>query len=279
MYNKLLVEEIVKKALIEDMNHADITTDVLIDEDSISKAVITAKEPGVLAGIDVAETVFKTLDGNVHFEALKFDGERIKAGEDLVFIKGKTRGILKGERVALNLVQRMSGIATLSREYYELVQDTKTRIVDTRKTTPGLRILEKYAVRMGGCHNHRFNLSDAVMIKDNHIEAVGSITKAIEKARRTLPHTVKIEVEVESLDELKEALASQADIIMLDNMDTEMMKRAVEINDGRAMLEASGKITKERIKDIASIGVDVISVGALTHSVKALDISLNIIKR
>jgi len=277
MYNQLMVEEIIKKGLIEDINYTDITTDLLIEEDSISEAVMTAKESGVVAGLKVAETVFKLLDGQIDFQALKSDGDQVAQGEDLSLVKGKTRTILKGERLALNLIQRMSGIATKSREYAELVKGTKTRITDTRKTTPGLRILEKYAVRVGGCHNHRFNLSDAVMIKDNHIEAVGGITKAIEKARLAIPHTVKIEVEVESLVQLKEALAAKADIIMLDNMDLELMKKAVEITRGRAILEASGKITKERIKDIAAIGVDVISVGALTHSVRAMDISLNII--
>lgn len=277
MLNQIIIDEIIKNALIEDMNYGDITTDTLIEENGTSLAVITAKQAGVVAGLSVAGRVFEMLDSDISFQALKSDGDTIQKGEMIAKIKGKTRAILKGERLALNLLQRMSGIATKAREYSELVKGTGTRIADTRKTTPSLRILEKYAVRMGGCHNHRFNLSDAVMIKDNHIEAVGGIAKAIKKVRMTVSHTVKIEVEVQSLEQLEEAIAAKADIIMLDNMDVDTMKKAVEINNGRAVLEASGNITSERIKEISAIGVDIISVGALTHSVKALDISLNII--
>jgi len=277
LLNQIIIDEIIKNALIEDMNYGDITTDTLIEENGTSLAVITAKQAGVVAGLSVAGRVFEMLDSDISFQALKSDGDTIQKGEMIAKIKGKTRAILKGERLALNLLQRMSGIATKAREYSELVKGTGTRIADTRKTTPSLRILEKYAVRMGGCHNHRFNLSDAVMIKDNHIEAVGGIAKAIKKVRMTVSHTVKIEVEVQSLEQLEEAIAAKADIIMLDNMDVDTMKKAVEINNGRAVLEASGNITSERIKEISAIGVDIISVGALTHSVKALDISLNII--
>lgn len=277
MLNQIIIDEIIKNALTEDMNYGDITTDALIEENSTALAIITAKQAGVIAGLSVANRVFELLDNNISFQALKSDGDVIQEGEKIAEIKGRTRAILKGERLALNLLQRMSGIATKAREYSELIKGTGTRIADTRKTTPGLRILEKYAVRMGGCHNHRFNLSDAVMIKDNHIKAAGGISKAVKKIRMTLSHTVKIEVEVESLEQLEEAIAARADIIMLDNMDIETMKRAVEINKGRAILEASGNITSERINEISAIGVDVISVGALTHSVKALDISLNII--
>lgn len=277
MLNQIIIDEIIKNALIEDMNYGDITTDTLIEENGTSLAVITAKQAGVVVGLSVAGRVFEMLDSDISFQALKSDGDTIQKGEMIAKIKGKTRAILKGERLALNLLQRMSGIATKAREYSELVKGTGTRIADTRKTTPSLRILEKYAVRMGGCHNHRFNLSDAVMIKDNHIEAVGGIAKAIKKVRMTVSHTVKIEVEVQSLEQLEEAIAAKADIIMLDNMDVDTMKKAVEINNGRAVLEASGNITSERIKEISAIGVDIISVGALTHSVKALDISLNII--
>lgn len=277
MYNQFLVEELVKKALIEDMNYGDLTTDLLIEESRISTARMTAKEDGVVAGLPVAEKVFKLLDPAMTFTFLKKDGDWVKKGEDLAEIKGTTKNILKGERVALNLIQRMSGIASKAREYAEAVVGYPVRIVDTRKTTPGLRMLEKYSVRMGGCHNHRFNLSDAVMIKDNHIQAVGSITEAVRRARHHIPHTTKIEVEVESLQQLKEALEAGADIIMLDNMDTATMEKAVEINGNRAILEASGNITKERLKEIAAIGIHVISVGALTHSVRAMDISLNIL--
>lgn len=278
MLNKLMVEEIIRNALKEDMNYGDITTDTLIGEESISVARMTAKEDGVIAGLAVAEMTFKILDQSISFIPLKKDGDMVKKGEHMAEIKGSTRGILKGERLALNLIQRMSGIATMAKAYADGVAGYPTRIVDTRKTTPGLRILEKYAIRMGGCHNHRFNLSDAVMIKDNHIKAVGSITKAIEITRQNIPHTMKIEVEVESLAQLQEALEAKADIIMLDNMDTANMKKAVEITAGRAILEASGNITKERLREIAEIGIDVISVGALTHSVRAMDISLNIVK-
>ncbi|QZY55007.1 carboxylating nicotinate-nucleotide diphosphorylase [Crassaminicella profunda] len=277
MYNKFLVEKIIKNALIEDMNYGDTTTDLLIDDASFSEAYMIAKETGVVAGLLVAESVFKLLDENISFKVLKKDGTLVKKGEKIAEIKGSTKNILKGERLALNLLQRMSGIASASRRYADLVKEYQTRVVDTRKTTPNLRILEKYAVRVGGCYNHRFNLSDAVMIKDNHIKAVGSIKKAVERIRENIPHTTKIEVEVTSLKELEEALKARADIIMLDNMDLETMKRAVESTKGRAILEASGNITLERIKDIAKIGVDVISVGALTHSVKAMDISLLII--
>lgn len=277
MYNQWMVEEIIKNALMEDMNYGDLTTDTLIDEHSMTKARMTAKEEGVIAGLPVAERVFQMIDGEICFIPFKKDGDTVKKGEDIAEIRGRTRSILKGERVALNLMQRMSGIATQARSYADAVRGYATRIADTRKTTPGLRGLEKYAVRVGGCYNHRFNLSDGVMIKDNHIKAVGSITKAIERARRHVPHTVKIEVEVETLEQLQEALEAKADIIMLDNMDTDTMKQAVAMAKGKVLLEASGNITKERLKEIAQLGIDVISVGALTHSVKAMDISLNIL--
>jgi nicotinate-nucleotide pyrophosphorylase (carboxylating) len=276
--NQLIVEEIIRNGLKEDMNYGDITTDTLIPAENTAEASMIAKEDGVIAGLAVAEMTFKMVDAGLSFMSFKKDGDTVKKGEHIAEIKGSTRGILKAERLALNLIQRMSGIATLAKSYADEVEEYPTRVVDTRKTTPGLRVLEKYAVRMGGCHNHRFNLSDAVMIKDNHIKAVGSITKAIEMARQNIPHTMKIEIEVESLIQLQEALEAKADIIMLDNMDTNTMKEAVKINGGRAILEASGNITKERLREIAEIGIDVISVGALTHSVKSLDISLNIIK-
>jgi nicotinate-nucleotide pyrophosphorylase (carboxylating) len=277
MFNKFLVEKIIENALIEDMNYGDLTTDLLIEDSSISKAIMIAKEDGVIAGIPIAERVFKLLDQNMVFDANKKDGDDIKQGEQIAVIQGSTINILKGERLALNLIQRMSGIASQAKRYADAVKDYPTKIVDTRKTTPGLRVLEKYSVRMGGCYNHRFNLSDAVMIKDNHIKAMGSITNAIEKARKHIPHTIKIEVEVESLEQLKEALKAKADIIMLDNMDLETMKEAVSLAKGKAILEASGNITIEKVRSIAEIGIDIISVGALTHSVRAMDISLKIV--
>jgi nicotinate-nucleotide pyrophosphorylase (carboxylating) len=277
MFNKFLVEKIIENALIEDMNYGDLTTDLLIEDSSISKAIMIAKEDGVIAGIPIAERVFKLLDQNMVFDANKKDGDDIKQGEQIAVIQGSTINILKGERLALNLIQRMSGIASQAKRYADAVKDYPTKIVDTRKTTPGLRVLEKYSVRMGGCYNHRFNLSDAVMIKDNHIKAMGSITNAIEKARKHIPHTIKIEVEVESLEQLKEALKAKADIIMLDNMDLETMKEAVSLAKGKAILEASGNVTIEKVRSIAEIGIDIISVGALTHSVRAMDISLKIV--
>ncbi|WP_110942940.1 carboxylating nicotinate-nucleotide diphosphorylase [Inediibacterium massiliense] len=274
MYNQFLVEKIIKNALIEDMNDKDLTTDLLIEDDLYSTAYMIAKEEGVLAGILVAKKVFTMLDTDISFEILKEDGSILKKGEKIVKIKGKTKSILKGERTALNLLQRMSGIASLTNKYVDTIKEYPTRIVDTRKTTPNLRILEKYAVSIGGGYNHRFNLSDAVMIKDNHIKAVGGIKEAIQKAKRNIPHTAKIEIEVTSLEELKEALDEGVDIIMLDNMDLLTMEKAVKINNKQSILEASGNITIERVKEIAAIGVDIISVGALTHSVKAMDISL-----
>jgi nicotinate-nucleotide pyrophosphorylase (carboxylating) len=277
LLNQFLAEDIIKIAIKEDINYGDITSDILIDENSKSEAIITAKEEGVIAGISVAEMVFKVIDESIIFIPIKKDGEEVARGESIAKIAGNTRSILKGERVALNLIQRMSGIATKSRSYAQLVQGMPVRIVDTRKTTPGLRALEKYAVRVGGCYNHRFNLSDAVLIKDNHIKAVGSITKAVEKCREQVPHTVKIEVEVENLEQLKEAIKAKADIVMLDNMDKETMKKAVEINNESLILEASGNMSIEKVKEIAEIGIHIISVGALTHSVKAMDLSLNII--
>ncbi|SCX82576.1 carboxylating nicotinate-nucleotide diphosphorylase [Alkaliphilus peptidifermentans] len=277
MINQIYVNEIIKRAIIEDLNFGDITTDTLINDEMTGKAIITAKENGVIAGLKVIEEVFKILDADLKLTHLKKDGDEIKAGEDFVIIEGRMINILKGERIALNFLQRMSGIATKAKVYNDLVKDYNVRIVDTRKTTPGLRGLEKYAVKAGGCNNHRYNLSDAVLIKDNHIKAVGSISEAIKKCKKDLSHTVKIEIEVENLQQLKEALKAGADIILLDNMDVETMKEAVEIAKGKAILEASGNITEDRVKAIAATGVDIISIGALTHSVKALDISLNII--
>lgn len=259
------------------MNNGDITTDNLIDEESVSTAEVSAKENGVVAGLDVAKQTFYMLDENIDFINLVEDGASVKKGDIIARIKGKTRAILSGERTALNFMQRMSGIATNASEYAKRIKKYKTRVVDTRKTTPGLRLIEKYAVKVGGGHNHRYNLSDAVMIKDNHIKAAGGIGNAINSIREVIPHTVKIEVEVESLEGLREALEAKADIIMLDNMSIEAMTEAVRINDGRAILEASGNITLETLETVAATGVDVISVGALTHTVKALDISLNII--
>lgn len=274
--DRFLIEDTIKQALIEDMNNGDMTSEYLIEDSLNGKAIITAKQDGVVCGLDVSRVAFDIVDNSIEFTKLKSDGERVIKGEDLAVVKGSIKSILKGERVALNFLQRMSGIATKSREISKKVEGFDVRVVDTRKTTPGLRIFEKYAVNIGGCFNHRFNLSDAVMIKDNHIEAVGSIKEAVDKARKNIPHTTKIEVEVKNLEELRQALDSNADIIMLDNMDLDTMKKAVEITQKKAILEASGNIDSESILEVARTGVDIISVGALTHSFNSMDISLNI---
>lgn len=277
MVNQFILEDFIKEAIKEDLNNGDLTTDYLISDKSISRAVMTAKEDGIIAGLFVAKKVFEMIDDTIIFQLLVKDGEKVKKGQDIVKIKGKTGSILKAERLALNLLQRMSGIATMAGKFVELVEAYDVRIVDTRKTTPNLRFLEKAAVRLGGAMNHRYNLSDAVMIKDNHIKAAGSITNAVTKIRKNVPHTVKIEVEVQTLEQLKEALSADADIIMLDNMDNATRAEAVKITNNKAILEASGGINEETIVEVAKTGVDVISVGALTHSYKSLDISLNLV--
>lgn len=272
----LYVDDIIKKALLEDINYIDVTTDNLIPEDAQNKAQLIAKADGVLCGIDVAFRVFETLQSDITLIKHINDGEKVKKGDIIADISGKTRAILKAERTALNLLQHMSGIATATNRYVEIVKGTKANIVDTRKTLPGLRAIQKYAVTVGGGKNHRFNLSDAAMLKDNHIDAAGGIKQAVYSLREKIGHMTKIEVEVRDLDELRQALDSNCDIIMLDNMSPEIMKRAVEITNGKSVLEASGGITDETLRAVAETGVDIISVGALTHSVKAFDISLKI---
>ncbi len=278
MLNSFYIDNLIKNAISEDINYIDVTSDYLIDENAENTAQFIAKADGVLCGIDAALRVFELLEPGIKCEKLISDGETVKKGDIIARISGKTRAILKGERTALNLVQHMSGIATAAHEYAEIVKGTNACIVDTRKTLPGLRALQKYAVMCGGCKNHRYNLSDAAMLKDNHIDAAGGITNAVNKLRSKIGHMVKIEVEVRNLDELREALNAKCDIIMLDNMSCDMMREAVEITAGRAVLEASGGITKETLRAVAETGVDIISVGALTHSVKAFDISLKISK-
>lgn len=268
------VDEIIVLALKEDMHYGDITTDILMDDMKQSRAQLVAKEKGVVAGCGIFERVFLLLNQDIAISFYKHDGDHVKKGDVLAEISGQTKTLLKAERTALNIIQRLSGIATMTNQLVKETEGIPVRIVDTRKTTPGLRALEKYAVRVGGGYNHRFNLSDAVMIKDNHIHAVGSIKKAITMAKAQIPHTMKVEIEVENLHQLQEALEAQADIIMLDNMTISQMKEAVSMTKGKAILEASGNITKDTIKEVVHTGVDVISVGAITHSVKALDISL-----
>lgn len=274
MLNAFEIDKIILAGLKEDMPFGDITTDNLIDEASQSEAVLIAKDTGVIAGIDIAKRVFEILDKNVVFEKKIVDGERVKSGDIIAEIKGNTRALLKGERTALNLLQHLSGIATKTMNLCDKIKGTKSKVVDTRKTTLGLRALEKYAVRVGGGNNHRFSLSDGVMIKDNHIKAAGGIKEAVKKIREKIPHTIKIEVETETLEQVKEALEAGADIIMLDNMGGDKIKKAVKIVSGKAVIEASGNVDSDSISAIAEAGVDIVSVGSLTHSVSAFDISM-----
>ena len=274
--NPLYLDDIIKTALLEDIHYCDVTTDYLIPENQQSDARFTAKAEGVVCGTEAAVRVFQLVDSSVKYEILKKDGEPVQKGEVILTLSGMTRALLKGERTALNLIQHMSGIATMANRYTKIVEGTNATIADTRKTLPGLRPLQKYAVMAGGARNHRYNLSDAAMLKDNHIDAAGGITKAITALRQKVGHMTKIEVETRNLDELQEALAAGADIIMLDNMSPALMKEAVAITAGRALLEASGGITDETLREVAESGVDIISIGALTHSVKAFDISMYI---
>ncbi len=272
------VDDIIKRALAEDINYIDITTDNLIRGDSRGTASIISKADGVLCGIDVFRRVFLLLDNSFEMESFYKDGDTIKKGCLIAKLSGKTAMLLKGERTALNLLQHMSGIATETALYAKELKGYSAKITDTRKTLPSLRALQKYAVITGGGKNHRFNLSDAVMIKDNHIDACKGITAAVEMIKEKIGHTVAIEVETRNIDEVKEALKAGADIIMLDNMSFDMMKEAVKIVDKRALLEASGNITLSRLKEVADTGVDIISSGSLTNSVKAFDISMKIDK-
>lgn len=275
--NQFYVDNLIKTALLEDINYVDITTDYLIPEDQENEAKFLAKADGVLCGIEVALRVFTLIQPDFQYEVFIHDGEEVKKGDIIAKIKGKTRTILKGERTALNLLQHMSGISSMTNRIVKIVEGTNASIADTRKTLPGMRPLQKYAVTVGGGKNHRFNLSDAAMLKDNHIDAGGGITNAVTKLRTKLGHMAKVELEVRTLDELREALSVDVDVIMLDNMDNDTMREAVKIADGKALLEASGGITEETIRSVAETGVDIISIGALTHSVKAFDISLKII--
>lgn len=270
----LYLNELIEKSLKEDIGTGDITTLSTIPAEKTITGTFLAKENGILCGMEVVEKVFAFVSPEISLEILKKDGDAIQKGDVIARVSGNARCILTGERLALNLLQHMSGIATRTREAVDQIAGTSARIADTRKTTPGLRVLEKYAVRVGGGSNHRFNLADGVLIKDNHIAAAGGITAAVKMARENIPHTLKIEVEIETFEELEEALAAGADIIMLDNMSNSDMKKAVEIVAGRAITEASGNMGEKDLRAVAETGVDLISIGALTHSVKALDISL-----
>lgn len=269
----------IRSWLAEDIGSGDITTETTIAPHSQSKAVIHVKESGIIAGIPVAKLVFEVVDPTLVFTALVQDGDSVTKGTVIIEVEGKTHSLLTGERLALNLMQRLSGIATKTNAFVQKLQGLPARLVDTRKTTPGHRLLEKYAVRVGGGANHRFGLYDAVMIKDNHIKGAGGITAAVEASRSRIPHTMKIEVETESIAQVEEALACGADIIMLDNMDTGRMTEAVKLIKSRSphvIVEASGGVNLDTIHGIAACGVDVISVGGLTYSFNALDISLDL---
>ena len=277
MLNMLLVDEIIRNALKEDVGTGDITTESVIGEEVQVFGNLIAKENGIICGMGVFERVFYVIDPDIRVTAFVADGEYVESGKIIAEISGSARGVLTGERVSLNLLQRMSGIATATNTYAKKLSGTKTMVTDTRKTTPGLRVLEKYAVLTGGGRIHRHNLSDGVLIKDNHIKAAGGISEAVAAAREKVPHTIKIEVETENLDMVREALGSGADIIMLDNMSIDKIREAVKLIDKRALTEASGNMDMRDITEVAEAGVDIISIGALTHSPKALDISLKFV--
>ncbi len=268
------LDAFLENALREDMGTGDITTLSTIEPDARAHGRYIAKESGVVCGLEVAKRVFELLGGDVGFTACVNEGDEVAVGDVIAEVSGNAIELLTGERVGLNIMQRLSGVATRTKEAVDAVAGTGAKICDTRKTTPGMRVLEKYAVRVGGGTNHRFNLADGVLIKDNHIVAAGSITAAVERARAVIPHTLKIEVETETLDQVREALDAHADIIMLDNMNLEQMREAVTLINKRALTEASGNMGERDLRAVAECGVDLISIGALTHSVKSLDISL-----
>lgn len=274
----MILDKIIELALLEDLSLGDITSDTIFTPENRAKAAIRAKEDLVLCGMDVAKTVFHAVDPDVIFTPLKKDGDNVKKGEVVLELTGSTLSILKAERTALNFMQRMSGIATASREYAAIGKKYGVMIVDTRKTQPGLRRLDKYAVRTGGAHNHRISLADSVMIKDNHIAAAGSITAAVKKIKDVIGHTPKVEVETTTLDEVKEALNAGADIIMLDNMTPEQIAVCKKEIAGRAIIEVSGGVNKTNLEAYCAVRPDVISMGALTHSVPAKDLSLKIVQ-
>lgn len=275
MLNKIFTEEHVKKALMEDIGFGDITTEYLTDEKNIISCSLNSRSDGILCGKDVFETVFKVLSDDIDIKFHKNDGDKISKGEKIADIKGSAKYILMGERTALNYIQRMSGIATETRKYQDAIGEFKAKIVDTRKTTPLFRAFEKYAVKTGGGALHRFNLSDCAMIKDNHIKYAGSIKKAVEKLRKHISHAHKIEVECDTIEQVQEALNSRVDIIMLDNMPVDMMKKCVELINKKAIVEASGNVSLETVHDIASTGVDIISSSAIVAKAPTLDLGLD----
>lgn len=270
------IEDLIQLALKEDIGPGDITTDNLVAPGTRGRATIIAKQDLVIAGLQVAEKVFNTLEPKIGFEPLYTDGDRVPDGSTVVRIDGPLGALLRGERTALNFLQRLSGIATQAHAFVGEVAGTSVKLVDTRKTTPGWRVLEKYAVRMGGAHNHRMGLYDGVLIKDNHIAVSGGIANAVKKVRQQISHLVKVEVEAATFEEVKEALDTGADVIMLDNMDLNQIRKAVRMIDKKALVEVSGNVTRERLKELAQTGVDLISIGALTHSAVAVDLSMKI---
>lgn len=272
------INEIIKVALKEDVNYLDVSSCFIFDDDHRSFANYIAREEGILCGIDASLRVFTLLDDTSSFETFFKDGDKIKKGDIIARISCKTTALLQGERTSLNLLQHMSGVATITKRAVLAIEGTAASVAETRKTLPGLRVLQKYAVLTGGGKNHRFNLSDAAMLKDNHIDAVGGIEKAVALLRERAGHTIKIEVETRNLSEVEQALRAGADIIMLDNMSLDEMREAVKLIDRRALTEASGDVTLENIKEVAETGVDIISMGALTHSVKAFNVSLKVEK-
>ncbi len=275
---RINVDDYIINTLKEDITSEDVSTNAVMPEDKQGRADLICKQDGIVCGLDVFERTFKILDDTSRFEANFKDGDFVKKGDLIGVIYGDVKAILSGERTALNYLQRMSGIATMTREYVNELDGYKTVLLDTRKTTPNMRPFEKHAVKVGGATNHRYNLSDGVLLKDNHIGAAGSVTKAIEMAKAYAPFVRKIEIETETLEQVKEALDAGADIIMLDNMDNDTMRKAVEMIGGKAQTECSGNVTKERLKEIAEIGVDFVSCGALTHSAMIMDVSLKNLK-
>ena len=271
---KMQADQLIRMALQEDITSEDVSTNAVMPTATKGTVELIAKEDGVIAGLDIYARVFTILDEKTEIDFYCKDGDEVKKGELMATVTGDIRVLLSGERVALNYLQRMSGIATYTRQVAKLLEGSKVTLLDTRKTTPNCRVFEKYAVRVGGGCNHRYNLSDGVLLKDNHIGAAGSVTKAIQMAKAYAPFVRKIEIEVETLEQVKEAVEAGTDIIMLDNMTPEVMKQAVELIDGRAQTECSGNITKENIQKIREIGVDFVSSGALTHSAPILDISM-----
>jgi len=278
MLQQFDIDQLIITALKEDIHYVDVTSDYLLSDDHRSHAYYVAKDSGILCGIDIARRVFELVSGECEMDVHIHDGQLVQKGDRIADMRGCTKTLLNGERTALNILQHMSGIATATNRCVQLIKGTNAQITDTRKTLPGLRQIQKYAVTVGGGKNHRYNLSDGAMLKDNHIDAYGGITPAVQALRKKIGHMVKIEVEVRTLVELEEAINAGADIVMLDNMTCEEMRKAVILTDGRVPLEASGNITAENIRAVAETGVNIISLGALTHSVQCFDISMRIQK-